>query len=130
MSTICTDTTALAHANKDDEEYFRAFGTLPFTRIEALLDAQAEIVKCASAATKAIDDARDGLPCEDFAEDIVWSLEKLRDDEHTVDAAMSARLQDIITALGKLQADLFQRAEKAMTRLHDADEALSDWVES
>jgi hypothetical protein len=117
-------------SNMDNDECFRLYGTLPSERILQLLDAEADTIASAGRIAEAVQEAHDGLPCEDFAEDIVWRLETLRDDESAIDAAAAATLQAIITDLTKLQADLYERAEAAVKRLQGIEDELSAWVRS
>jgi hypothetical protein len=108
-----TDTLPYIPSNMTNDEAFRLYGTLPPERIQQMLDAEMDAPALAKRIKEHLQGAHDGLPCEDFAEDIVYQLENLRDDEDAIDEATAARLQNIIDALNKLQADLFTRAEAA-----------------
>jgi hypothetical protein len=111
-------------SNMTNDEAFRLHGTLPPERIQQTLDAETDLNALAERIEGHLQGAHDGLPCEDFAMDIIWRLENLRDDECAIDEAAAATLQAIITDLTKLQADLYERAEAAAKNLRAIEDEL------
>jgi hypothetical protein len=111
-------------SNMTNDEAFRLHGTLPPERIQLMLDAELDAPALAKRIEEHLQGAHDGLPCEDFAEDLVYRLENLRDDEDAIDTLTAAKLQDIITELVNLQADLFTRAEAAAKCLRAIEDEL------
>jgi hypothetical protein len=124
-----TDALPYCPSNMENDEYFRLHGTLPSERIQQLLDAEAETIASAGRIAEAVQAAHDGLPCEDFADDVVYALAQLRDDESTPDAT-AATVQRIVDTLETLQADLYTRAEAAAKHLRGIEDELSAWVRS
>lgn len=122
------DTLPPIPSNMDNEECFRLYGTLPSERILQLLDAESDTIASAGRIAEHVQAAHDGLPCEGFAEDLIWRLESLWDDKHAIDAATAATLQGVISELVKLQDDLYARAEAAAKRLQGIEDELSAWV--
>jgi hypothetical protein len=118
------DTSNLSHA-----EAFRLYGTLSPRRIEALLDLEYAVQTAATDIVKHVETAHDGLPCEDFAADIEYSLDTLRDDEDISDAA-SEKVQKIIDALRDLQADMFKRTCAAAAALRAIEDTANEWAQS
>lgn len=116
------DTSSLTHV-----EAFRLHGTLSPRRIEALLDVEHAVTTAATAVTEHVQTAHDGLPCEDFAEDVIYRLALLRDDEDMPDTA-AVRVQAIIDALKETQRDIFARAEAATKALRAIEDAVSEWA--
>jgi hypothetical protein len=126
---VTTDTLPYISSNMDNEECFRLHGTLPADRIAALLDAEANTIASAARINEHVQAAHDGLPCEDFAEDIVWRLESLLVDHETTDA-LRDDIEEALDKLRALQADLYARAEAAVKHLQGIEDELSMWVAS
>jgi hypothetical protein len=126
---MTTDTLPYIPSNMDDEECFRLHGTLPPERIASMLDAESDMVAACVEVIQRVDDVHDGLPCEDFAEDITYRLAQLRDDEGTT-SAMADEVQSILDAVESMQRDLYVRAETAAKHLRAIEDSLSAWIES
>jgi hypothetical protein len=117
-------------SNMENAEFFRLYGTLPSERILQLLDDESASIEAAARISEHVQAAHDGLPCEDFADDLIWKLKSLREDETTINDAAAAQLQIIITELTQLQADLYTRAEAAAQSLRCIEDELSAWARS
>jgi hypothetical protein len=114
-------------SNMTNDEAFRLYGTLPPERIQQMLDAETDAPALANRIKEHLQAARDGLPCEDFAEDIIWRLESILVDHETT-KTMREDIEQALDALKQLQADLFKRAEAAAKHLRGIEDELSAWV--
>ena len=123
-----TDALPYCPSNMENDEYFRLHGTLPTERILQLLDAETDTIASAGRIAEHVQAAHDGLPCEDFAEDILWKLTSLHEDETAISEPAAASLLAIIKELETLQADLYTRAEAAAQSLRCIKDELSAWV--
>jgi uncharacterized protein (DUF2236 family) len=108
-----TDTLPYIPSNMTNDEAFRLYGTLPPERIQQMLDAEMDAPALAKRIKEHLQGAHDGLPCEDFVEDILYKLQELYNDESAFNPAAAERLQAIILELSLMQDSLSERAEAA-----------------
>jgi hypothetical protein len=111
-------------SNMTNDEAFRLYGTLPPERIQQMLDDELDAPALAKRINKHLRCAHNGLPREDFVEDILYKMQELYNDESMFSPAAAERLQAIILELSLMQDSLFERAEAAAGHLRAIEDEL------
>jgi hypothetical protein len=114
-----------------DAECFRLHGTLTPERIERAITLREDFEAAVDACTGHLNEAEDTLPHEDFADDVIYGLTRMcedDDEEFNLSPAALRKLEELIEELRAVQAAVFKGTETTARHLRSIDDALAPWV--
>jgi hypothetical protein len=112
-----------------DAECFRLHGTLTPERIERTITLRENFEAAADACTGHLNEAENGLPHEDFADEVIYDMQMLIDDEgDNLTPAVVEKIESLIDTLQRLQAAVFKGTETTARHLRSIEDTLAPWV--
>jgi hypothetical protein len=113
-----------------NDECFRLTGALPTDRILQLLDDADRFAAAAVQLQSQLETVGDALPDEGFAEDIMYRLARLRDDDAGDEETELDRLVDSVRKMMADQCERTRAAQSAIEALiNTRDGVFSDWLQ-